>query len=414
MSTDDINDAAPGNNPGNNPWLRGLTQPRLSRQGFLRGAAAIAATAMLHQTGHAAEKVTDWNAWWAAQKPTTDFVFANWPLYIDVTSTGADHPSIDTFTKQTGIKVKYMEVIQNNAPFYAQIAPVLKAGQATGYDMIVMTNHWELTELILQKWLVPIWHEKVPNFAKNASPSVVSPAYDPGNKYTMTWQSGLTGIAYNPKLTKREITSFEDLWDPAFAGHVGMMNDNTELGSAALLKLGIKPSTSTPDDWKKAAAILQDQKSKGLVRQYYDQSYINALESGDIWITQAWSGDIYQANSKGYKDLKFVAPKEGVMIWHDNMCIPVGAKNPLSALEWMNYYYTPDVAGIIEDYINYICPVPAAKDYVLNTLQDPAVANSPLVFPSAAVLAQAHDFFAFKSYAEFQAWNNIFNPIIQG
>ena len=400
---------------GNTPqqsFLRGLTQPRLSRQNFLRGAAGATLAALAPQFARA-EKVTDWAAWWASQKPTDEFVFANWPYYIDVQGSGSDHPSIDAFTKQTGIKVKYMEVIQNNAPFYAQVAPVLKSGQPTGYDMIVMTNRWELTELILQKWLVPLWKEKVPNFAKNASPSVVSPAYDPGNKYTMTWQSGFTGIAYNPKLTKREITSFEDLWDPAFAGHIGMMNDNTELGSAAMLKLGINPATSTPADWEKAAATLRAQKAKGLVRQYYDQSYINALQNGDIWITQAWSGDIYQANAKGFKDLKFVVPKEGIMMWHDNMAIPVGAKNPLSALAWMNYYYTPEAAGIVEDYVNYICPVPAAKDYILNVIKDPAVANSPLVFPSDADLQKAHDFYAFKSYAEFQKWNNIFNPIIQ-
>jgi spermidine/putrescine transport system substrate-binding protein len=395
-------------------FLRGLTQPRISRGDFMRGAAASLAAMVLGGAGRAeAAAVTDWTAWWAAQKPTDEFVFANWPLYIDVTSTGSDHPSIDAFTKETGIKVTYKEVIQNNAPFYAQIAPVLKSGQSTGYDMIVMTNHWELTELILQKWLVPIWKEKVPNFAKYASPSVVSPAYDPGNKYTMTWQSGLTGIAYNPKLTKREITSFNDLWDPAFAGHVGMMNDNTELGSAALLKLGIKPVSSTPADWEAAAATLRDQKEKGLVRQYYDQSYINALENGDIWITQAWSGDIYQANEKGYKDLKFVVPKEGAMIWHDNMCIPIGATNGLSALAWMNYYYTPKVAGIIEDYVNYICPVPDAKAYIADVIKDPAVSDSPLVFPPAAMLDKAHDFYAFKSYAQFQKWNSIFNPIIQ-
>ncbi|GAN81728.1 polyamine ABC transporter substrate-binding protein [Acidocella aminolytica] len=394
-------------------FYRGLTQPRLTRQNFMRGAGAAMMAALAPQIAHA-EKVKDWKAWWAKQKPTKDFVFANWPYYIDVTSNGKDHPSLDTFTKDTGIHVKYMEVIQNNAPFYAQIAPVLKSGAPTGYDLIVMTNGWYLTELLMQNFLIPIWKEKVPNFAKYASPAVVNPPYDPGNKHTMVWQSGITGIAYNPKMTKREINSFDDLWDPAFAGHIGMMSDTTELGSAAMLKLGINPTTSTPDDWKKAAAVLKEQKDKGLVRQYYDQSYINALENGDIWITQAWSGDIFQAHSKGYKDLQFVIPKQGAMIWHDNMAIPVGAKNPLSALAWMNYYYTPEAAGVIEDYINYICPVPAAKDYILNVIKDPDVANSPLVFPSASELAKVHEFYPFKSYGDYQTWNNTFNPIIQG
>lgn len=395
-------------------FYRGLTQPRMSRQNFLLGSGAALLAALAPQMAHA-EKVTNWTAWWEKQKPTKEFVFANWPYYIDVTSNGKDHPSLDMFTKQTGINVKYLEVIQNIPSFYAQIAPVLKAHQPTGYDMIVITNgHFELTELFMQHFLVPLWQEKIPNFYKYSSPSVRNLPYDPGNKYTTVWQSGLTGIGYNPKLTKREITSFNDLWDPAFAGHVGMMNDNTELGSAALLKVGIKPVTSTPADWQKAASALREQKSKGIVRQYYDQSYINALENGDIWLAQAWSGDIFQANEKGYKDLKFVIPKEGCMIWHDNMCIPVGAKNPLSALEWMNFYYTPEIAGIVEDYINYICPVPEAKDYILNVIKDPTVANSPIVFPDAADYAKTNEFHTFKNYEEFMEWNNVFNPIIQG
>jgi spermidine/putrescine transport system substrate-binding protein len=394
-------------------FLRGLTQPRLSRSNFLRGGAAGLGLMALGAGKARASDTKDWTAWWAAQKPTKDFVFANWPYYIDVTSNGSGHPSLDAFTKATGIKVKYLEVIQEIPSFYAKIAPVLKAGQSTGYDIVVITNRWELQELIMQNWLTPLPHDKLPNFKKYASSNVVNPSYDPGNKYTAVWQSGFTGIAYNPKLTKREITSIDDLWDPAFAGHVGMMNDNLELGSVALLKLGIDPASSTPADWAKAAAVLQDQKSKGLVRQYYDQSYINALENGDTWISQAWSGDIYQANEKGYKDLKFVVPKEGIMIWHDNMAIPVGAKNPLSAVDWINYYYTPEVAGVIEDYVDYVCPVPDAQQYILNTLKDPAVANSPLVFPADATYAKSHLFYAPKTYAEYEAWNKTFNPIIQ-
>ena len=408
MSQDDQN-----SRDNSQAFYRGLTQPRLTRQNFLRGSGAALMAALAPQIARA-ETVTDWKAWWAKQVPTKEFVFANWPLYIDVSSDGKTHPTLNAFTKQTGIKVTYDEVIQDDPSFYAKVAPVLKSGSPTGYDMIVMTDGWYLTEMLMQNWLVPLWREKVPNFDKYAGPSVKNPPYDPGNKHSMVWQSGLTGIGYNPKLTKREITSIDDLWDPAFAGHIGMFSDVNEIGAFGMYKLGIDPTTSTPDDWQKAAAVLQEQRAKGLVRQYYDQSYINALENGDIWITMAWSGDIYQANGKGYTDLKFVVPKEGATIWHDNMCIPVGASNPLSALDWMNYYYTPEVAGLVEDYVNYICPVPAAQDYILNVIKDPAVANSPLVFPPASELARVHEFYAFKNYAEYQKWLNTFNPVVQG
>lgn len=396
--------------------IRGLTQSRMSRRSLLgAGAMGMAALAMPRFARAAAPAALDakWEDWWKKQKPTKELVFANWPYYIDVTKDGK-HPSLEAFTKATGIDVKYLEVIQDNASFYAKIAPVLKAGQSIGNDIIVITNGWLLTEILMQDFVVPLWQEKLPNFFKNASPSVISPAYDPGNKFTVTWQSGLTGIAYNPKLTGREITSFDDLWDPKFAGHVGMMSDLYELGSAAMLKLGIEPSKSTPDDWKKAAAALEDQKKKGIVRQYYDQSYITALENGDTWITQAWSGDVFQANAKGFKDLKFVVPQQGAMMWHDNMMIPKGAANPLSALEWMNYYYTPEAAGTIEDYVNYICPVPSAQEYIKTELQDPDVADSPLVFPSAEMLSKAHDFYVFKSYDDNKAWVDTFSPIVQG
>ncbi len=398
--------------------LRGLTQARLSRRGFLEAGALGLGAMALPPAAFAASAMPakldpKWQAYWDKQKPTKELVFANWPYYIDTDDKTGKHASLEQFTKDTGIDIKYLEVIQDNAAFYAKIAPVLKAGQSIGNDIIVITNGWQLTELMMQDFLTQLWQEKLPNFFKNASPSVINPAYDPGNKYTVTWQSGLTGIAYNPKMTGREITSFDDLWDPKFAGHVGMMSDLTELGSAALLKLGIKPVHSTPDDWAKAAAILEDQKNKGIVRQYYDQGYIKALENGDTWISQAWSGDIFQAHAKGFTDLKFVVPKEGAMLWHDNMMIPKGAANPLSALTWMNYYYTPEMAGLIEDYDNYICPVPSAQDYILKQLKDPDVANSPLVFPTKEMYAKANDFYVFSSYDQNKKWSDTFSPITQ-
>jgi len=402
--------------------IRGLTQPRISRRGLLgAGAAAMLAAGIPVPRFAMAGSVSDitklddtWSKWWAEQKATKNLVFANWPYYMDVTDDGKDHPSLDEFTKQTGIDVKYLEVIEDNASFYAKIAPVLKSGQPIGNDIIVITNGFQLTSLIVQDFLVPLWHEKLPNFAANASPSVINPAYDPGNKFTITWQSGMTGMAYNPKLTGREITSFKDLFDPKFAGHIGMFTDLTELGSAALLLLGINPTTSTPDDWTKAAAKLEEQKKSGVVRQYYDQSYITALENGDIWVCQAWSGDVFQSLAKGFTDLKFIIPDEGGMIWHDNLMIPKGAENPLSALEYMNYYYTPEAAGTIEDYINYICPVPSAKDYIEKDLEDPDVANSELVFPSDEMYAKVHEFPTFDTYEKFQTWQDTFSPIVQG
>ncbi len=406
--------------------LRGLTEPRLSRGQLLRwagaGAAGLGMASFLaacgvggsggETTNAAAEEGVGTASWWAKQEKQGRLVFANWPLYIDTEN--GKHPSLQQFTKHTGITVEYKEVIQDNASFYATISPTLDAGQATGYDLIVMSNGWQLTELIRHGWLIPLDLSQLENFTKYASPIVRNPSYDPENRHTVTWQSGFTGIGYDPRLTGREITSIKDLWDPAFKGHVGMMSDNTELGAAGMLYLGItdQPS-STEDDWHRAAEVLQEQRDQGLVRQYYDQSYIKALQNGDTWISQAWSGDIFQANASGYPHLKFVVPEEGVMHWADNMAIPLYAKHPVDALECMNFYYRPEIAALVADWINYICPVPAAKPIVAGKLDDPAVASSPLVFPTPAMNAKAREYYTFKDYEEFDTWNQIFDPIIQ-
>ena len=92
------------------------------------------------------------------------------------------------------------------------------------------------------------------------------------------------------------------------------------------------------------------------MRDYYDQSYIDALERGDTWISQAWSGDIFQANASGHPELRFVVPDEGVMHWTDTMMIPMNAANPVSAMAWMNYYYQPRIAAMVADWVEYITP----------------------------------------------------------
>jgi spermidine/putrescine transport system substrate-binding protein len=210
-----------------------------------------------------------------------------------------------------------------------------------------------------------------------------------------------------------------------------MMSDVYELGSVGLLALGIDPATSTESDWAKAAKKLQQQKSDGIVRAYYDQSYIGHLKNGDTVVTQAWSGDIFQANlNSKYADLVMMVPGQGMMFWTDNMCIPLNAQNPKDAMTLMDFYYRPDVQAVVEYYNDYVCPVPSAKNVLLNptgwaktalTAMKPSIglatsvtADAPTVFPSEAFLRHAKNYYSFKSQEELTTWTNLFLPITQG
>jgi spermidine/putrescine transport system substrate-binding protein len=241
--------------------------------------------------------------------------FANWPYYIDRRRDNS-HPSLDLFTEQTGIRVNYSRPIRDNARFLDKIRPALQAGESTGYDLIVVTNGPELDELMEHGWLVPLDHSLLPNFERFASPLVRDPVWDRGNRFTLAWQSGFTGIAYRPEAVEalgREPSSIRDLWHPLLAGRVGMLVDLMDLGSFGLLAIDVDPETSTRFDWIRAAARLRDQRIDGIVRGYYDQGYLRALQRGDIWACQAWSGDIFQANQLGHPELRFVLPTEGAM-----------------------------------------------------------------------------------------------------
>jgi spermidine/putrescine transport system substrate-binding protein len=423
-------DQPQGKAPIDPSLLRGLTQPRWSRRAFLGGAGAAGASALLAACGVSGSNKPAANTtpnavaqFWAGKTKAGILNFANWPLYIDVAKVGSKttHPSLDEFTKQTGIKVNYKEVIQDNDSFIGKISPSLKAGQNTGWDLMVITNGGSIEKLIRQNFLTPLDQSKLVNFNKYAGARFKNPSYDPGNKYSLAWQSGFTGIAYNPKLTKRPITSLADLWDPAFKGRIAMFGDTGDTPSMAMIALGIDPATSTEADWKRAADKLKAQKP--LLRKYIDNAgEADVLSSGEVAISMAYSGDIYQLNVSGSPDIKFVVPKEGVVLWTDNMCIPKNAAHPVDAITYMDYVYQPRVAATLAENIDYITPVPAAKPLILDDaskakgddktgLED--LAGSPLVFPSDADLGKTFRYRVLTP-EEQVTWDRIFQPIVQG
>jgi spermidine/putrescine transport system substrate-binding protein len=403
--------------------LRGLTQRRFGRRDALRmgGASALglflAACGVKGQGSPAASVAPDAVAkYWAGKKQVGKVNFANWPLYMD-----EKHPELKKFTAQTGIQVNYQEVIQEMGPWFAKVQPQLKAGQSIGYDLMVITNGIQFKQFKDSNFLAPLDHSKLPNFTANAGQAYKMEGFDPDNQYSVPWASGITGIAYDRTKTGRDITKLADLWDPQFKGKVGMFSDTQELGNFGMLVNGVDPAKSTPADWEKAAAKLKDQ--KGIVRKYYDQSYIDALGKGEVWITQAWSGDVFQKNVSDNKNFTFVIPQEGGTIWTDNFTIPITAAAPLDAITLIDFFYRVDIQASLTEYINYVSPVPAAQKQIQadaaaakgddkTTLE--AVASSPLVFPTSEDYGKLHYYRDFATPAEQQQYSKIFEPVVLG
>lgn len=349
--------------------------------------------------------------------------FANWPLYIDRAKDPDGNPyspSLRRFALDTGIDVNYRQVIEDPEAFFRQIEGWLVAGEPTGWDVMVITNGPTLTTLMDLRYLEPLPQGQRPNFDANASDTVKDPAYDPNNRFTMPWQSAITGIAYDPRLTNRPVTSLRDLFDPAFKGRVGMFGDDTDQPNLALLAVGADPETSTPDDWQRAAALLTRQRAEGIVRGYSQQGYVKALSRGEFAITMARSGDIFRQKRAGLAPgIEFVVPREGALIRIDSMCIPKSALHPEDAIKLMDYVYRPEIAALITASVGYISPVPAARAQILKMagrapgsqaeeLQH--LANSSLVFPSAKDTARLHTYRVLDHEDEILEWDRIFSP----
>jgi spermidine/putrescine transport system substrate-binding protein len=393
----------------------------VSRRGFLRAAGGVAGAAALAPILAACGTSEPGGPF--SGPPAGRVDFANWPLYLD---RGKDaqgnvtRPSLQVFTEDTGIAVNYREVIPDAESFYQKIQPYLAAGEPSGWDIMVITNGLTLTKLIELEQVLPLPKDQRPNFDANADPLAKDPAYDPGATYTMPWQSGITGIAYNPALTGRPITSIQDLFSQEFAGRVGMFGDNVDLPNFAMIAAGIDPVTSTPGDWQKAAALLRQQQSDGVVARYFTQSYVNALQNGDVALSMAWSGDIFQVNAIGNpRELQFVVPEEGALLWTDNMCIPKGALHPVDAITLMDFVYRPDIAAMIAAYCAYVTPVPAAKDQLLTMAGDStnadraavlrSVADSPLVFLPQAERDKLKTYRELTRDEEISQWDDAFS-----
>ncbi len=319
--------------------------------------------------------------------------FSNWPEYMDITEDGKAMPSLDAFIKRTGIEVAYNTDINDNEEFFAKVQNQLGDCQPIGRDIITMTD-WMAAKMIDLGWIQKLDHANLPNVDANLISSLKSPGWDPDRDYSVPWQSGLTGIAYNAKYTS-EVRSMEELISrPDLKGKVSMLTEMRDTMAFLLKITGGDPTAVTDEDWEKAIERLEKAVGDGQFRRFTGNDYVDDLNAGNIVACEAWSGDVI-AMQFDNPDIKFVVPEEGLAIWADNMMVPNKADHKANAEALMNYYYEPEVAATLAAWVNYICPVEGAREAMEKI--DPSLVDNDLIFPSEDFLAQT---FLFQSLDE--------------
>ncbi len=301
-----------------------------------------------------------------AQKPTLNLF--NWSEYMD--------PQIlKDFEKQFGATV-LVSLYESNEDLIAK----LKASGGSGYD-VVIPGQYAVPLLSRQGLLQPLQKTKIPNL-KNLSKKFVNPNYDPNNQYSAAYQWGTVGIVYN----KNKIPNPDQTWGLLFdekkqQGPFIMMDSSREMMAAPLKYLGKSLNTVNPEELKQALTLMVDAKGRSLG---FDGGVggRNKVAAGQANYAVAYNGDCIKLQAEDPK-IGFFVPREGGLIFVDNMAIPAKAPNPDLAHKFINFILSPKVGARLSNYNRYATPNEAAKPFI--TASD---LKNPGIYPPAATMAK--------------------------
>ncbi len=377
------------------PEARSIINSQISRRALLAGAGAVAGAGALAACGSGGSS--------GAAKDTVRW--ANWTLYIDVDESGKKYPTLEAFTKQTGIKVKYSEDINDNDEFFGKVQGQLKLKKDIGYDIVTPTD-WMASRFIRLGYTQKFDKANIPN-AKNILPTLAHPSFDANRDSSLTWQGIMAGLGWNTKVNPKGLKTVDDLWQPQNKGKIVVLSEMRDTIGVILLSQGIKPETCTEDQFMNAVDFLQKKIADGWIRGVKGNEYKEDLISGDATAVIAWSGDLFQLSTENEGKFDFAIPESGGTISGDNFLIPstVTAESKVNAEKLINYYYEPAVAAEVAAYVNYVTPVQGAQAEMEKI--DPTLAKSEYIFPTQATMSRLHVFKAL-SPAEETKWTEAF------
>lgn len=344
----------------------------LARMGLLAGGAAVAPGVLAACGGGGGGGGGDGR----------EVSISNWTAYID--------PALNRkFTRQTGIKVTYTEDINDNNEYFAKIRPNLSKNRSIGRDGFVLTD-WMASRLINEvRWVQPLVESRIPNKA-NLRAALRSPGFDRERTYSLPWQSGVTGIAYNIEVTGREVRSIEDFLD--VEGTKTVLTEMRDTIGLIMASLGIEPEEPTFAKAEPAFDFLERAVRDGKIDGFNGNEYVSDLGAGNLAAAFAWSGDVAQI-TRDNPDVRFAIPESGGMLWSDNFMIPKTSDRPGLASEWINFFYDPVNAARLTAEVQFISPVEGVPEELTKLGGEAAeLVENPLVVPTEEFLARNHIF----------------------
>lgn len=306
----------------------------------------------------------------------------NWSDYID-------ESLLEKFEAETGIDLIY-DVFDSN-----EVLETKMLAGGSGYDVVVPTASF-MERQIAAGVFQPLDQSKLSN--KDNMWDVITgrtAQFDPGNVYSINYMWGTTGIGVNVAKVKEvlgddaPIDSLSLIFDPAnmeklASCGVQILDAPDEVIPAALTYLGEDPNSHDKDVIGKVEPVLTA--IAPYVQKFQSSEYINALANGDICVAFGWSGDVLQARDRAAEaengvEIAYNAPKEGALMWFDQMAIPADAPNPEGAHKFLNFIMDANNMATASNYVYYANGNLASQEHL-----NEDVIGDPAIYPSAAAL----------------------------
>jgi spermidine/putrescine transport system substrate-binding protein len=368
----------------------------VSRRGVLAGAGGLGAAGLVAACGGGSSSS-------AGDKNTVRW--GNWPLYLDFDSKTKKYPTLEKFSKESGITAKYFEDYNDNDEFFGKVQAQLKLGQDIGYDVVTPTD-WMAARWIRLGYTQKFDAANIPNKV-NIIDSLSSPSFDPKREQSLTWQGIMSGFGWNVEKNPKGVHTLDELFAPQNKGKIVVLSEMRDTIGIIAKAQGVNLQTITEAQFMNAVDFMAKKIADGWIRGVKGNDYAQDLTSGDATAVIGWSGDMFILKSENEGKFDFAIPESGSTISGDNLMIPstATADGKANAEKLINYYYEPAVAAEVAAYVNYVCPVNGAQAEMEKI--DPKLATSPFIFPDAAT-SKKLSVFRSLTPAEETSWGEAF------
>lgn len=277
---------------------------------------------------------------------------------------------VDKFQAETGITVTIDTYDSNEAMLAA-----LKAGKLGQYDVAVPGDYMVAimgTEGLLGSYTP----EEMPNFA-NIAPQWLDVPFDPGRKSSIPYQWGSTAFSVNRDVYQGDIGSLSILFDPPaeLQGKINVLDSQGEVLALGSIYLGIPQCSQDREQLKALNDMLLNAKQHWA--SFGSDIAKDVLVSGDAAAGMIYNGFSAKARAEG-ANVEYAFPKEGYVVWMDNMVLLKDAPNRDNALKFMNFLLDPENAAAVTNYAAYSAGVTGVEPFLA-----PEISGSPENNPPA-------------------------------